>query len=145
MLWPHGLWPTRLLHPWNFPGREYQIGLLFPTPGELPNPGIEPASLASPVLAGGSLLGSLRSYLSHRYYVMRRVRRLWHFFPKFVTSVWSWENIRNSQTQEHSTKYLTSSLQVCQERSEKLSQVRRDYVDVTTKCSAVSWTGSWSR
>ena len=25
----------------------------FPTPGDLPNPGIEPVSLASPALAGG--------------------------------------------------------------------------------------------
>ena len=25
----------------------------FPTPGDLPDPGIEPASLASPALAGG--------------------------------------------------------------------------------------------
>ena len=27
--------------------------LPFPTPGDLPDPGIEPGSLASPILAGG--------------------------------------------------------------------------------------------
>ena len=32
--------------------QEYWSGLLFPTPGDLSNPGIEPASLASPALAG---------------------------------------------------------------------------------------------
>ena len=32
--------------------QEYQGGLPFPTPGDLPDPGIEPASLTSPVLAG---------------------------------------------------------------------------------------------
>ena len=31
---------------------EYWTGLPFPTSGYLPNPGIEPMSLASPVLAG---------------------------------------------------------------------------------------------
>ena len=29
------------------------MGLLFPTPGDLPNPGIEPVSLVPPTLAGG--------------------------------------------------------------------------------------------
>ena len=33
--------------------QEYQSGLPFPTPGDLPNPGIKPISLASPALAGG--------------------------------------------------------------------------------------------
>ena len=28
--------------------------MLFPPPGDLPDPGIEPMSLTSPVLAGGS-------------------------------------------------------------------------------------------
>ena len=32
--------------------QEYWSGLPFPTLGGLPNPGIEPASLVSPVLAG---------------------------------------------------------------------------------------------
>ena len=32
--------------------QEYWCGLPFPTPGDLPNPGIEPASLVSPSLAG---------------------------------------------------------------------------------------------
>ena len=32
--------------------QEYWSRLLFPTPGDLPNQGIEPTSLASPTLAG---------------------------------------------------------------------------------------------
>ena len=47
---PHGLQPARLLCPWNFSRQEYWSGLPFPTPEDLPNPGIEPTS--SP-LAGG--------------------------------------------------------------------------------------------
>ncbi|ELR60425.1 hypothetical protein M91_18992, partial [Bos mutus] len=37
----------------GFPRQEYWSGLPFPTPGDLPDPGIKPASLVSPALAGG--------------------------------------------------------------------------------------------
>ena len=37
----------------GFSRQEYWSGLPFSPPGDLPNPGIEPASLASPALAGG--------------------------------------------------------------------------------------------
>ena len=36
----------------GFSRQEYQSGLPFPSPGDLPHPGIEPASPASPALAG---------------------------------------------------------------------------------------------
>ena len=36
----------------EFPRQEYCSGLSLPTPGDRPNPGIEPVSLASPALAG---------------------------------------------------------------------------------------------
>ena len=37
----------------DFSRQEYWSGLLCPLPGDLPNPGIEPASLTSPALADG--------------------------------------------------------------------------------------------
>ena len=37
----------------GFPKQEYWNGLLFPSPGDLPNPGIEPESPVSPALADG--------------------------------------------------------------------------------------------
>ena len=37
----------------GFPRQEHWSGLPFTSPGDLPNPGIEPASLVSPALAGG--------------------------------------------------------------------------------------------
>ena len=37
----------------GFSRQEYWSGLPFPSPGELPNPGIEPVSLTYPALAGG--------------------------------------------------------------------------------------------
>ena len=50
LLWP----PWAVIHqvPWFmvFPRQEYWSELPFPTPGDLPNPGIKPAS---PALAGG--------------------------------------------------------------------------------------------
>ena len=36
----------------GFSKQEYYSELPFPTPGDLPDPGIEPTSLASPALAG---------------------------------------------------------------------------------------------
>ena len=47
-LWPHGLEPARALS-MGFPRQEYWNGLPFPSPGDLPHPGIEPVS---PELAG---------------------------------------------------------------------------------------------
>ena len=43
---PHRRQPTRLLRPWDSPGKNTGVGLPFPSPGELPNPGIEPRSAA---------------------------------------------------------------------------------------------------
>ena len=43
---PHGLQPVRLLCPWDFSRQEYWRGLPLPSPGHLPNPGIEPGSPA---------------------------------------------------------------------------------------------------
>ena len=37
----------------EFSRQEYWSGLLCPSPGELPSPGIKPTSLTSPSLAGG--------------------------------------------------------------------------------------------
>ena len=37
----------------EFSRQEYWSGLPFPTPGDLPNPGIKPKSPASPAMAGG--------------------------------------------------------------------------------------------
>ena len=50
----------------GFPRQEHWSGLPFPPPGDLPDPGIEPVSVASPASAGGffttALLG--KPYLS---------------------------------------------------------------------------------
>ena len=52
-LQPYGLRPTRLLCPWDSPGKNTGVGCHALLQGDLPHPGIEPASLMSPALAGG--------------------------------------------------------------------------------------------
>ena len=42
-----------VLCPWNSPGKNTRVGCHFLLQGDLPNLGIKPASLPSPVLAGG--------------------------------------------------------------------------------------------
>ena len=50
-LWPHGLYPTRLLS-MGFARQDYWSVLPFPPPGNLPHPGIKPMSPVSPALIG---------------------------------------------------------------------------------------------
>ena len=49
----HGLQPTSLLCSWGFSRQEYQRGLPYPPPKDLPNPGIKPRL---PALQANSLL-----------------------------------------------------------------------------------------
>ena len=50
---PHGLQPTRLLCPCKISRQEYWNGVQFPTPEELPDPGIELASLMLSMFVDG--------------------------------------------------------------------------------------------
>ena len=43
----------------GFVRQEYWSGLPFPSPGDLPDPGIKPQSLASPALVGGFFTSEL--------------------------------------------------------------------------------------
>ena len=47
------------LCPWDFPRQEYWSGLPYPTPGDLPDPGIDPMSLSSKSLLSTALAGGL--------------------------------------------------------------------------------------
>ena len=49
-LQPHGLQPSRLLCPWNVSGKTTGTGCHFHTSGDLPDPGMEPATTGSPTL-----------------------------------------------------------------------------------------------
>ena len=49
-------------------------GLSFPSPGDLPNPGIEPASLAFPALAGG-LFSTSATWEALQCYILMKGRK----------------------------------------------------------------------
>ena len=51
-LWRYGSAALQALLSVRFSRQKYWSGLSFPPPGDLPNPGIKPASLMSPALAG---------------------------------------------------------------------------------------------
>ena len=46
LLWSHGLVACQAPLAWDFPGKNAEVGCQFPSPGNLPNPGIEPTSPA---------------------------------------------------------------------------------------------------
>ena len=45
-LQPHGLQPAKAPLSMEFPRQQYESGLPFPSPGDLPSPGTEPTSRA---------------------------------------------------------------------------------------------------
>ena len=49
----------------GFPRQEYWSGLPFPTPGDLPDPGIKPTSLESAALAPGGFFTTSASWEAH--------------------------------------------------------------------------------
>ena len=67
-LQPHGLQFPRFLCPWNFPGKNSGVGCHFLLQGDLPHPGIKPAS---PALAGGFFTteppGKPKNLIVHSY------------------------------------------------------------------------------
>ena len=63
----------------GFSRQEYQSGLLFSSPGNLPDPGIDPVSLTSPALAGGFFTTS----------ITWEDPTGWHFLGRFTSSPWS--------------------------------------------------------
>ena len=64
---PHGLQPARLLCPWNSPGKNTRVDAHLPSPGDLPDPGIEPRSPALHVVRLPSELpGKVLSYFRPR-------------------------------------------------------------------------------
>ena len=65
-------WTVDLLAPLSmgFPRQDYQSGLPFPTPGDLPNPGIKPRSLKSPDWQADSFLLCHLGRPQHRYFLL---------------------------------------------------------------------------
>ena len=56
----------------GFSRQGYWGGLPFPSPGELPDPGTEPTSLESPVVAGGFFTSALPGKLGIQFSLLER-------------------------------------------------------------------------
>ena len=50
--------------------QEYWSGVPFPSPEDLPDPGMEPASLVSPALAGGFFTTSARGEVQDLFFIL---------------------------------------------------------------------------
>ena len=68
----------------GFSRQEYWSGLPFPSPGDLPNPGINPYILTSPALANGFFTTSATLVLPKVTSVTRRARQWWLSFLLFL-------------------------------------------------------------
>ena len=96
----------------EFSNQEFWSRLLFPTPGNLPNPGIKPMSPASPALARGYLLlCHLGNHLGAYWWLFLALLQVFpanyfigSFLPQFKTTV------SDLQTCIHSPKVLTRNL-----------------------------------
>ena len=71
---PHGLEPTRLLPPWDSPGNSTGVGCQFPSPGDLPDPGIDPGRCFNLCKTAG-IQGLVSSEQTRRVTDWRRERR----------------------------------------------------------------------
>ena len=84
----------------GFPRQEYWNGLLCPSPGGLPDPGIKPVSLESSALAGGfctaeppgkpPLPGFLAKHSPSQQDKIGRTQGVWGYFlcPECSCSIW---------------------------------------------------------
>ena len=72
-------WTVQVPLSLGFPSQEHWTGLLFPSPGDLPDPGIEPESATSPALASGFFTTVLPGSLTGQGLPLKN--NLKHFFP----------------------------------------------------------------
>ena len=75
---PHGLWPTSLLCPWGFPGKNTGAGCHFLLQGIFPTQGSNP---------GLPHYRQTLYPLSHQWYMCKRMRKEWWGFCVFVFRV----------------------------------------------------------
>ena len=103
----------------GFSRKEYCSGLPWPSPGDLPNPGIEPASLVSPALAGGFFTTSATNVLVKLgHFSSPAYGHVWGFgivcvcvcmcaraWNSFSTALWSYQTTPLIVSQKSNTAY----------------------------------------
>ena len=141
---PHGLQPTRLLHPWDSPGKNTGVGCHFLLQCMKVERESEVAqsclTLSDPMdcsLPGSSIHGIFQARVLEWVAIAFSITRASHD-----------KNINPTQNEGHSIKYLTSSKlskSSKEGKSEKLSQARGSWGDTTVKDEVVSWVRSGNR
>ena len=86
-LWPHGLYPHQVPLSMGFSRQEYWNGLSFPSPGDFPDPGVEPGS---PAFQANSITWATREASGRVYEQLLapvfcgKGRVLWLLFSVFI-------------------------------------------------------------
>ena len=145
---PYGLYPARLLCPWNSPGKNMGVGFQFLLQENPPDLGIKPTSLVSPALAGRFLPGK-------PYALLGTVRLLWSP-PTF--SLWEKSVLwPNKLEREESGWDSRTKLRLCRTLSEFggiLAHQQYSFLlmiesfSKETKCRlrpSLSWTEMWMK
>ena len=70
----------------GFSRQEYWSGLPFPSPGDIPEPGIEPGSLTSPALAGGFFVASAPGKTPYTWIIIKPT--FWNTICPHLTLDW---------------------------------------------------------
>ena len=84
--------------PWNFSGKNIGVCCHFPTPGDHPNPGVEPASPESPALAGRFFTLVLPGRSTHILYH----NKYFKIYPKKFPPIWNSTNLLLARTVHNS-------------------------------------------
>ena len=91
--WPYGLYPARLLYPWDSLGKNTGVGCHFLLQGNLPDLGIKPTSLTSPALVGGFFTTRttiLQRYNLQSYPSVMSPQFTFPYFALFLTLLFSY-------------------------------------------------------
>ena len=78
-LWPHGLWLSRILCPWNSPGKNTGVGCYSLLQGIVQTQGLNPSLLLQPGEGRGQYSG-LENSMDYIIHVITRVRHDWVTF-----------------------------------------------------------------
>ena len=131
--------------PMGFSRQEYWSGLPFPSAGDLPDPGTELMSPASPALASGFLYywATWESLLNIYVPLLRWVKEeeflvwLWCLKSQSTSNTGNSEERTQSQTQWHSNALITALQPSIQRPGRLLSSP--SLLDSSPKLSAGSW------
>ena len=106
----------------RFSRQEYWSGLPFPSPGDLPNPGIKLVSLTSPILAGGVFTTAPPG--KPLRWILASIKRFTISFKRFISSRFKMETLEDPEcTSSH--KHIKSTATYGKTSSEKKKKKKK--------------------